>query len=184
MKENIFSTPIYHDKVDLNKIIINNQKFEKTFDCEVITSHNFKNTIEEKSFIYLKKKIKNLLEKDIDINFDIILTSIWENKYIDNDYQEKHIHPDSHFSFIIYKEIDVSKTVFYSPHSKLLETYFYKFPYFFKTMSPSFKPNFTKGDMVLFPSFLEHAVLKHSGSTTISGNIILKNYSASTKSQD
>jgi len=23
MKENIFSTPIYHDKIDLNKIIIN-----------------------------------------------------------------------------------------------------------------------------------------------------------------
>ena len=57
MKENIFSTPIYHDKIDLNKIIINNQKFEKTFDCEVTTSHNFKNTIEEKSFMYLKKKI-------------------------------------------------------------------------------------------------------------------------------
>ena len=174
MKRHLFSVPIYYENIDLSKIKLTNTKFEKTFDCGVLSSHNFKNHLDPESKTYLRDKIYNLMKEDYDIDFDILLTSIWENQYNENDYQEKHTHPFSHFSFIIYKDVEKSNTIFHNPIESLLLSYFTNFTKFFRIFPPSIKPPFKKGDIVVFPSFLEHMVTKNSKSVTISGNIILE----------
>ena len=91
-----------------------------------------------------------------------------------NDFQEKHIHTYSDFSFIIYKKIEESKTVFIAPHSYITESFYAKkfLKQYFQT---DFQPKCRENQIVIFPSFLEHMVKKTSNALTISGNISVKN---------
>jgi hypothetical protein len=89
---------------------------------------------------------------------------IWLNKYSKNDYQESHIHP-SDFSFIIYYKIDKSYTIFNNPVKSLLEMRDSKI------FNKHYKPKLKQGDLIIFPSYLEHWVKPNSNNTTIAGNI-------------
>ena len=51
MKRHLFSVPIYYENIDLNKIKLTNTKFEKTFDCGILSSHNFKNHLDHENFL-------------------------------------------------------------------------------------------------------------------------------------
>ena len=102
MKLNIFSIPLYIANIDINKINLVNEKFEETWLSETSSSHNFKNTLDNNSINYLLQKIGSLLSEDIKGKFKINLTSIWQNNYKENDFQERHTHAGSHFSFIIF----------------------------------------------------------------------------------
>lgn len=174
MKVNLFETHIYVDNIDCSKINLENENFKKTWDSETYSSHLFQNKLDEDSQSYLINKIGNLLEGQILKDFKISITSIWQNNYIKDDFQEKHMHPDSHFSFIIYKKIEESKTVFYHPVQDLISC-MYPSEFFLKTSF--FKLNFEtkcrENQIVLFPSYLKHMVKKNSNSTTISGNILI-----------
>lgn len=166
MKTNIFPIPIFKSKIDLKKVKLINKGFERTFISNNLTSHNYRNTLDKDSEIYLLSTIAKLLEEQFTKKFSIKLLSIWENVYKKEDYQEPHMHSHSSFSFIIYKDIKKVNTLFIHPCRYLLES-FYKFELFYKYYSPECK----KGDLILFPSFLEHMVKKHSNSKTIAGNI-------------
>lgn len=166
MKTNIFPIPIFKSKIDLKKVKLINKGFERTFISNNLTSHNYRNTLDKDSEIYLLSTIAKLLEEQFTKKFSIKLLSIWENVYKKEDYQEPHMHSHSSFSFIIYKDIKKVNTLFMHPCRYLLES-FYKFELFYKYYSPECK----KGDLILFPSFLEHMVKKHSNSKTIAGNI-------------
>ena len=89
MKLNIFSIPLYIANIDINKINLVNEKFEETWLSETSSSHNFKNTLDNNSINYLLQKIGSLLSEDIKGKFKINLTSIWQNNYKENDFQEK-----------------------------------------------------------------------------------------------
>ena len=93
MKLNLFSIPIFIEDIDCSKINIVSKSFEKTWMSETKSSHNFKNDLDNESLKYLYKKIWDLLKGDFNNNFKIILTNIWENHYIKEDYQELHCHP-------------------------------------------------------------------------------------------
>ena len=69
---------------------------------------------------------------------------IWRNKYKEHDWQDIHIHPNSAWSFIIYETVPLD-----------------------------FRPELTAGDMIIFPSYLEHFVRPGSIGSTISGNIYM-----------
>lgn len=166
MKTNIFPIPIFKSKIDLKKVKLINKGFERTFISNNLTSHNYRNTLDKDSEIYLLSTIAKLLEEQFTKKFHIKLLDIWENVYKKEDYQEPHMHSHSSFSFIIYKDIKKVNTLFMHPCRYLLES-FYKFELFYKYYSPECK----KGDLILFPSFLEHMVKKHSNSKTIAGNI-------------
>jgi hypothetical protein len=171
---NLFEIPIFIGNIDIKKIKLNNKNFEKTWISQ--TPSTFKQSQTDKSMIenevteYLLKEIVKLLEEKIKYAFEIRLLNIWENIYQNNDYQEPHIHSDSDFSFVIYKKVEEGKTVFLNPIRNYLMIY--------KNINHMFQENFMpkckSGQIVIFPSFLEHMVLKSSNQSTISGNIFFK----------
>jgi uncharacterized protein (TIGR02466 family) len=176
MKLNLFSIPMYIGNIDAEKVKLKSKGFKKAFFSKTKCSIYSKNELDEDSSKYLLKIIYNLIRKEININtkLEIHLKNIWENIYEKKDYQERHIHPHSHFSFVIYKKINESKTVFINPAEKSILTFyeenFTNDTNFFKL---HFQPECRQGQIVIFPSFLEHLVLQNNNSVTISGNIEL-----------
>ena len=177
MKFDLFSVPFWVINIDINKIKLNNLNFEKTWLSETLSSHNFNNKLEKDSEKYLLTQINNLIGQTIKPPYKIILKSIWENQYGENDFQEKHEHAGSHFSFVIYKKIKESNTIFMNPVLNLLESY-YEDSILFDFFSKQFKPSCREGQMIIFPSFISHMVLKHSNSVTIAGNIKIEKLNA------
>jgi hypothetical protein len=171
MKLDLFSVPIFIDDIDSFKININNINFEKTWNSQTVSSFNFENSIDKESFNYLFTIIGNSLSPHFKEPLKIQLLNIWENKYFKNDFQEKHKHPHSHFSFIIYKDVEEGKTIFFNPAVDLIESYYP--PCFFNQTNffqLEFLPKCRKDQIVIFPSFLEHMVQNINNSVTISGN--------------
>ena len=175
MKINIFSMPIYILKIDCQKIKLENKKFKKTWLSETHSSHDFKNELNIESWNYLAKAIENLIKLDFNFKKNIILTSIWENQYKKQSYQEAHIHSGSHLSFVIYKKIKDAQTVFFHPANKLLESFYMNLD--LEIFNRQFHPECRSNQIIIFPSCLEHMVKKHSNSTTISGNILIEKLS-------
>jgi hypothetical protein len=172
MKLNLFSVPIYIDTIDCSKINVVSKSFEKTWMSKTKSSHNFKNDLDKTSFEYLCEKIWNLLKEDFKNNIKIILTDIWENYYVKEDYQETHCHPQAHFSFIIYKKTNQSKTVFQSPNETTVLGYYPKDIFEMTNIfSTRFQPSLKSNQIILFPSFLQHFVLKQSNTISIAGNL-------------
>jgi hypothetical protein len=176
MKLDLFSLPIFIDNIDSSKINIQNKDFEKTWNSETISSFNFKNSMDDSSVNYLLKIIGKSLGSQFVEPLKIQILNIWENKYTENSFQEKHTHPHSHFSFVIYKDVVEGKTIFFNPAINLIESYYPGSSFFNKTnfFKLEFEPKCRKDQIVIFPSFLEHMVKKIDNSVTISGNIIIK----------
>ena len=175
MKLNLFSIPIYISNIDVDKIKIKNIKVKNQWLSKTESSHGYLNEIEEDSKTHILQTIVKLLNYDIHTPYELALTSVWQNNYKNNDYQERHSHPGNHFSFIIYKKIKESNTIFFNPSYQLMESYYDKtFLLNLSFFANIFKVECRKGQIVVFPSFLEHMVLKHSDSVTIAGNTIIK----------
>ena len=172
MKIDLFPTPIFISNIDLNKIILKNGNFEKTWLSETNSSHNKENILEEESSKYLLGKIGALITNEVKQNLKIKLDEIWENRYQDKDFQERHNHPGSHFSFIIYKKITEPKTVFINPNEDLILSYFSDL--YLPLFQQNFKAECREGQIIVFPSFLHHMVSKTNESITIAGNISLE----------
>jgi|TARA_R100000687_G_C6402425_1_gene142541 hypothetical protein len=163
---NLFSVPILIGNINLDRVKITHEKFTTGWVSATKTSHGQNNIIDPESHKYLAKTFGTLLKTLLRENLRLKITAIWENVYEKDDFQEPHVHALSHFSFIIYKEVTESQTVFFHPGKnaiQCLETINY-----FETHQ---KLPLCKGQFVIFPSFLEHMVLKSSNQKTISGNI-------------
>ena len=170
---NLFEIPVFIGNIDSKKIKLKNQFFKSTWLSNTHSSFNIKNTtetIENESALYLLNIIIKLLQEKINYSFEIDLKNIWENQYNKDDYQEPHIHTRSDFSFIIYKEGEEGKTLFFNPSRNFIEPFVNISTMFQKTFMPKCK----KDQIVIFPSFLEHMVLKCSDVKTISGNLAFK----------
>lgn len=170
----IFKFPIQVINIDTSKIHLENQNFEETWISKTKSSFNFENNLSEKSKEYIMKVIANNLFKIINKPFQLELQTLWQNIYKKGDFQEKHTHPGSHFSFVIYKKIKNPHTVFFNPIHNLLMSYYSEnqdLKNFFKIYE---KIEVREQQMVIFPSFIEHMVEKTDDSVTVSGNVILK----------
>jgi len=171
---NLFEIPIFIGNIDIKKIKLNNKNFEKTWISEtpstynesLISTLNIENEVTE----YLLKKIVEILEEKIKYTFELRLLNIWENYYKNGDYQEPHIHANSDFSFVIYKKVEEGKTVFLNP----IRNYLMIYKNINHMFQQTFMPKCKSGQIVIFPSFLEHMVLKSSNQITVSGNISFK----------
>ena len=170
MVVDLFKIPIFIGNIDINKIKIESKSFKKTWISETPTTFLDKSKLKEEEIKYLMETIIKILEEKIKHSFELRLTSIWENNYVQKDFQEPHIHGDSDFSFIIYKKVDEGKTVFINPVRKFLMLY-NNISYMFEE---TFMPKCRAGQIVIFPSFLEHMVLPSSNEKTISGNLTFK----------
>ena len=157
------------DKVNDNfaNFKIEGKNFKKTFESNIKTTLNGITLFNKESINYLNVQLCDMLSyllKPYCKNFVFNVTGIWINKYDDKDYQGSHVH-GSDFSFIIYYKSDRSYTVFNSPVKDILETIDNKF---FKR---EFEPILKEGDMIVFPSYLQHWVRPNSNNITIAGNI-------------
>lgn len=171
MKINLFSIPIFIGNIDAEKIKLENESFSKVWLSK--TNSSFWNCndikIDPESFEYLMKTISQLLSEEIKVPFEIKLKNIWTNKYEMNSYQEEHLHAASKFSFVIYKNVKESKTVFLSAYSDLIHAYEMDnlFPVDYKIQCRS-------NQICVFPSFMKHMVLRQEfPGETMSGNIHL-----------
>ena len=168
MNFDIFPTKIYVGNIDAKKIKIKENKIFNKWN-NVSTSHSenpLDNIVEKDSLNYLLKTITGLLDEVILSKYEIRLANIWKNYYKNKDFQETHIHPKSNFSFVIYEKIKESQTIFYAPNHFLIQSIFDNPSLYPQT----FKPNLTKNQIIIFPSFLEHSVEQNNNSITIAGN--------------
>ena len=166
---NLFSVPILIGNINLDKIKINNEKFENKWASSTKTSHGFKNTIDTESQKYMGQKFASLLETLLKEKFTLKLMNIWENIYEKDSFQEPHTHGASDFSFIVYKKINESQTVFFHPGKNAIQC-LNTLPYFQTDQRLPLR----EGQFVIFPSFLEHMGLRSNNQSTISGNLLVE----------
>ena len=174
MKIDLFSTPIWIGNIDSSKIKLVKQELKPTFGSEINTTYNHSlgSKIEENSLKYLYENLISILDETIRSPYQIRLINIWENSYEQGDFQEKHIHPGSDLSFVIYKKVDQGNTVFVNPADKLLDVFYHNCEVKQALFgSCSFAPKCRENQVVIFPSYLEHYVKKMSNSITIAGNL-------------
>tara|TARA_R110000751_G_scaffold250963_1_gene350462 strand:- start:2243 stop:2770 length:528 start_codon:yes stop_codon:yes gene_type:complete len=167
---NLFSIPAVVGNVDLKKIKLTNEKFDKLWISKTKSSYAGRNVLNKNGKKHLADVFSKLLSEIIYNPFEFYVTGIWENIYNKKDFQEPHVHGNSHFSFIIYKDVKKSNTVFFHPAKNLLQLAHHNLNIFDEQVIPSLK----KGQVILFPSYVEHMVLKSTNQKTISGNITVK----------
>ena len=179
MKLELFSVPVFIGNVDLKRIKLDAEMGE-AFLSKTPSSFYNKNILNPESGKYLISVIAELLKEKYQY-FTINLNGVWRNKYLNNDFQEPHIHVGSQFSFILYEEVNTPHTIFYNPAKYLISA----------TLGPSdayvlqqFKPQVTKGQIIVFPSYVEHMVNKNSDQVTISGNLDFKFIKKLTKEKE
>jgi len=172
--DNIFPNLIVTKTLDLSKLKLVGKNYKKTFESKVKTTLKSDTLLDVKSMNYLNIELTELLSylmKPYCKNFVFNMSGIWINQYDKNDYQGSHVHP-SDFSFIIYYDINKSSTVFNSPVKNILDG---SNNHIFSRI---YEPNLKKGDIIMFPSYMEHWVKPNSNGKTIAGNIkIVKIYS-------
>ena len=103
MKIDLFSIPIWIGNIEASKIEIKNKESSPTFLSDIKTNFDSKNIIDKEAVQYLYQTIVKLLDEKITSPYTVELQHIWENHYEEFDFQEAHTHPNSDFSFIIYK---------------------------------------------------------------------------------
>ena len=90
MNLDLFSIPVFIGDIDSKKINLNNKKFKKTWLSQMPSTYEQSNT--EKQTLengeYLLKTIGSLLKEKIKHPFQLSLTNIWENSYVQDDFQE------------------------------------------------------------------------------------------------
>ena len=165
--QNIFPNLIATKKLNLSDFNIVGKNFKKTFESGIKTTIETQTLFDKKSMNYLNIELTNILSfllKPYCKPFVFKIEHIWLNKYSKKDYQASHVHA-SDFSFIIYYKTNKSYTVFNSPVKKLLESFKSKI------FGLEYEPNLKQGDIIVFPSYLEHWVKPNSNNITIAGNI-------------
>ena len=169
MKLELFSVPLFIGNVDLKKIKLDATMGE-AWVSKTPSSFNKRNIIDPESEQYLLSVIAELLREKYQY-FSVGFTGIWRNKYLNNDFQEPHVHLGSQFSFILYEEVVIPHTIFYNPAKYLIHA---TLGYDENFVLQHFKPQVRKGQIIVFPSYIEHMVNKNSDQVTISGNIDFK----------
>lgn len=168
---NIFPNLIAVKNLDLSKFNIMGKNFNETFESKIKTTLKGDTLLDKNSMNYLNIEttmiLSNLL-KPYCKHFTFKIVDIWINRYEEKNYQASHVHP-SDFSFIIYYKTNKSYTVFNSPVKKILESIDSKIFY------QDYEPNLKEGDIIVFPSYLEHWVKPNSNNITIAGNINIVN---------
>ena len=144
MRYDIFSTPVWVEKIEPSKIQLTSTNLERKFHSGVkstISELRENNNISDDGLKYLLNIIlKNLSDLNI---IKISLTEIWKNVY-ENDFQDMHFHAGAHFSFVVYEKLKEPQSIC---------------------------PKVQQNDIIIFPAYLKHMVKKSQDSITISGNI-------------
>tara|TARA_R110000796_G_scaffold4894_1_gene18520 strand:+ start:134 stop:673 length:540 start_codon:yes stop_codon:yes gene_type:complete len=165
---NIFPNFIGTKKLDLTKLKVSGSVFKKTFESNIKTTLNTDTLFDIDSMNYLNIELTKLLShllKPRCKTFVFKLTGIWINQYTDKDFQGSHVHPGD-YSFIIYYKTKKSHTVLNSPVKNFIEIEGNS-----KLFDERHDVDLKEGDIIMFPSYMEHWVKPNSDGITIAGNI-------------
>jgi hypothetical protein len=172
MQLDLFSVPIWIGNIDTKKIKLVHSKLNKPWIlCDTQSTYGEQNYLDQSSMNYLLKTIVALIKPYFKENFKVELLNYWTNKYVKNDFQEAHIHANSSLSYIIYQKVDKAHTVFNNPNKHLIELS--QMSDFFQWY---FEPECRQGQIIIFPSYVEHWVKNNSNSITIAGNLKIEKY--------
>ena len=170
MNLDLFSVPFFIGNIDLKKIKLD-AEIGEAFTSKTPSSIAEKNILDPESGKYIISVIAELLREKYQY-FIITLLGLWRNKYLNMDFQEPHIHVDSKFSFIIYEEVgETTHTIFFNPAKYLITAILGDDQ---ACVLQQFRPQVRKGQIIVFPSYIEHMVNRNSDQVTISGNLNFK----------
>ena len=166
----LFSVPFFIDEVDLEKIQLIDEEQRPTFRSGLKTSIRCNRQISSDTIAYLSEVVARNIDT-LGIRYgSAVIGELWRNTYTKSDFQDPHIHPFSQWSFIIYETVSQSKTVFLNPYRFRVQTQMSMYDdYFREDWVPQLKP----GQIIIFPSFIEHYVLTGNEGSTIAGNVFL-----------
>lgn len=171
----LFGIPIYFGKIKLKQEEVNyiiNSDYERvhinngfrTKDNYLLNNKNLKNLKKEvqnelNNFVYNQLKIKN--------NFKFMMLNSWGMKHIKNDWAQSHYHSNSFISGVVYLKTNKDSGYFSFNKSSgwnNISSNFLKFEYTEYTQENSDTWNILpeEGDIIFFPSFLEHSVSKNA----------------------
>ncbi len=171
MRFDKFSIPFFIDKVDLDQINIIDESQEPTFRAKLMTSYRTNKQVSNGTIAHLGEVISRNIDS-IGVPYsEAEIVELWRNTYTNGDFQDPHIHPYTQWSFILYEDVDVSRTVFLNPYRHRVETQMAMYDGYFGT---DWRPELHTGDIIIFPSFVEHYVLNGGTGTTIAGNVSLR----------
>lgn len=174
---NWFPHPVYENMLDedydssklvpiiLDKVNADPQKYLKgNWQCDVYTSFGFHEENRELfSGLYdVVEKRTNDFAKEIGViqhqDETMVIREMWWNYYPENFWQEKHTHPYSSISGIIYLTNDEVPTVFYNPNLPLLhmDNHPSDLGNIYNRHSYDVFPQQNK--LVMFRSYMDHAV--------------------------
>lgn len=195
---NIFGIKIYHGQVsdrerieealsqinplDHTKRVSQIDSKNSDWKCDVNTGHN-EDLCGEWSDVFLSVVENNILEyvRSIKVrgSFECGIHPPWINVYELNDYQEVHCHTgDNALSYCYFHRVPKGsgEFIFYNAIGKN-NTFGQPSNPFVQTVEPYFIPQVKEGDLIVFPSWLDHMV-SHNRSCehriTLSGNIYIK----------
>ena len=162
MKIEAFPTPIYilhnNNNDEIKSIVEEYYRKNKSesskpesWNCQLFTTFgtkDFPNDCLQKLIPLFKQ-----FQRELGLYGDMTFEDLWLNCYETMNWQEKHMHLPSKWSGVyypIFDEEEHSPTLFYNPNEKLLASNR------FVGMN-ALEPKIKEGDMIIFPSWLEHA---------------------------
>ena len=183
-RKTIFPVSYYHGKVENNDRLKGqllphiNSKKDRLFVPEGWTTTKIITSIDDdrvNEFLFdckeLKEQYIDVIESFCDDKYIIEIDEIWFNYYIDGEYQEQHNHLDSAMEvrtkgekractfscihFLCYDKEVHSPVVFKDPISLIRS---HSFEFASHKHDEGHKPDISEGDMIMFPSYLEHEV--------------------------
>jgi hypothetical protein len=162
----VFWMPFFIEKIDISKLEFKEEpEYKPTFISRTPTTMEADELTQE-SYNYLGRILWECIGQYTEKPFYI--GSVWRNKYEKTDWQDPHIHSGAQWSFVIYVDVEESKTVFLSPsrHNQMNQ-----WGYLGHAFPIEYMPKVSSENIIIFPSFIEHFVPPGNEGITISGNI-------------
>tara|TARA_B100001996_G_C18643741_1_gene586614 strand:+ start:1139 stop:1687 length:549 start_codon:yes stop_codon:yes gene_type:complete len=170
MKHDFFTVPMFTDKVDLDKISIVDADLQPTFRSGLKTSLRTNKEVSNETIQHLSEVISRNIDS-LGVKYGSAkIEEIWRNVYTLQDFQDPHIHCYSQWSFVLYEDVDISRTVFLNPYRHKVESQMAMYDGYFNM---DWRPELHTGDIIIFPSFIEHYVLSGGTGSTIAGNVFV-----------
>jgi len=162
----LFSKPVFKSPIELGNIDLSNVKWAQNYQNSISQSQNvlampeFKE-LSVKCLAVIKDYFYNVMMADPKV--EIYITESWLNKTEPGQSHHRHWHPKSLLSAVVYLESegDSGGIRFITSQYDLLE-YQITGANIYNSKSWSLTP--TPGDMLVFPSNLEHLVDQYTGS--------------------
>jgi len=194
----LFPVTVFKGQVSNNEILKNllvSEILNESKDLEIPedwTTHKVRTSFSSESNILNRTELTSqyidCMRDVFDKDFDVSINKIWYNVYTDGEYQEVHDHlgslfEPSHFSFIHFLCFDKENhnpPEFRDPLSQLRTT---SLELERNNCGEVYVPDVTEGDLIMFPSYLQHCVPPGKKTEypriTISFNVKVQHYGAS-----